>query len=145
MTDVAADSNRLLVLRYLEEVVTQRNPAAADELFTADFRIAPHIETPGPDGVRDFVARLRAAFPDLIVALEQSLAEGDLVATHLTLRGTHRGEWRGIAPTGKTVEFREMQVYRIAGGRIAERWFVLDLLGALTQLGAVPSGRARGA
>jgi hypothetical protein len=45
---VNPDSNRLLVLRYLDEVVTHRNLAAADELFSADFRIAPHIETPGP-------------------------------------------------------------------------------------------------
>ena len=64
----------------------------------------------------------RAAFPDLNVTVEEVMAEGDRVAARVTMRGTHRGEFQGIAPTGKRVEVRAMDMFRISDGKIVEHW-----------------------
>jgi len=78
-----------------------------------------------------------AAFPDLRVTVDDLLAEADKVAAHITMKGTHKGEFMGIAPTGRQVEMRISDIVRIAGGKAVERWGVEDSLGMLTQLGVV--------
>jgi predicted ester cyclase len=60
------------------------------------------------------------------------------VAVRQTWRGTHTGNFLGIPPTGKQVAFTSTEVYRVAGGRLAEEWVELDMLGLLQQLGAIP-------
>lgn len=82
---------------------------------------------------------LLRAFPDLRVEIEDVIAEGDRVACRNTVTGTHRGEYRGLAPTGRTVTYSEMFVVRFTGGRIAEIWGVVDLYSQLRQLGALPA------
>jgi predicted ester cyclase len=64
----------------------------------------------------------RAAFPDLSVTVENVVAEGDRVATRVIMRGTHQGELQGIAPTGKRVEVRAMDMFRISEGKVVEHW-----------------------
>ena len=58
--------------------------------------------------------------------------------TRFTARGTHQGDWMGIAPTGKQVTIPGIAIHRITGGRIVENWLSMDMLGALQQLGVVP-------
>ena len=128
---------KALVLRYLEDVVGRRDLAVADAVFAPDFRIAPDA-APGPTGVANFLAGLLTAFPDLRVAVEDVIAEGDKVAARLTVSGTHRGVWRGFPPTGRAFRVGEMQLYRVAGGRLAERWAEVDRLGMLRQLSLLP-------
>lgn len=70
------------------------------------------------------------------MTVEDFVAEGDKVTARITLRGTHRAEWRGIAPTGRRVEFTEHRIYQLANGKIVARWFLVDLRGGLRQLGA---------
>jgi predicted ester cyclase len=67
------------------------------------------------------------------------LVDGDKVIVRWTCRGTHRGVFRGVAPTGKQVTFGGMNIYRIVAGKIVERWAYEDGLGLLQQLGALPS------
>jgi steroid delta-isomerase-like uncharacterized protein len=99
----------------------------------------------GPEDARKSIAALRAAFPDIHFDLEDVLAEGDKVVIRWTCTGTHRGEFRGIAPTGKRVSFPGMNIYRLRDGKIVERWGVEDGLSLLQQLGApipgTPSSR----
>jgi steroid delta-isomerase-like uncharacterized protein len=83
---------------------------------------------------------LRSAFPDCRMTVEDVVAEGDQVAYRWTFSGTHRGELRGIAATGKRVSISGINVDRIAHGKIAEHWSQADVLGLLQQLGAVPGG-----
>ena len=71
--------------------------------------------------------------------IEDVIAEGDKVAVRFTFRGTHQGELMGIPPTGKQVTISGMDINRIAGGKIAERWAVFDMLGMLQQLGVMPA------
>jgi steroid delta-isomerase-like uncharacterized protein len=79
------------------------------------------------------------ASADLRHTIEDMVAEGDKVATRMTSRGTHTGDFRGIAPTGKQFTVTGMDLFRIADGKIAEQWTNLDTLGVLQQLGVLPT------
>jgi len=90
----------------------------------------------GAGGVKARVETLRQAFPDLRFAVEDLVAEGDLVAARFSWRGTHKGEaFLGIPPSGKAILVRGMEFYRLRDGRIVEHWDNVDELGMLTQLG----------
>ncbi len=78
------------------------------------------------------------AFPDLHFAIEDQIAEGDLVVTRFTVRGSHRGELMGIAPTGKVVLLTGILISRLSGGQVVERWDEYDALGLMQQLGVLP-------
>jgi predicted ester cyclase len=84
------------------------------------------------------VSTYRAAFPDARITVEQQLAEGDLVATRWSGRGTHDGELMGVSPTGKQVTVSGLTISRLEGGKIVEEFQNWDTLGMLQQLGAVP-------
>ena len=92
----------------------------------------------GPAAERQFIAGVLGAFPDLRLEIEQLVAEGDLVLGRYTIRGTQRGPFAGVPPTGRAVTFQAMESYRFEGERLAEQWVVMDTLGLLQQLGALP-------
>jgi len=131
---------KVLVRRLFEEVWNQGNLAAIDELFAPSYiRYDPAApEAKGLAGFKQLVVMLRTAFPDLHFTLEEIIAEDDKVMTRALLRGTHRGEYLGIAPTGKPVAVMGMVVLRIAQGKFQEGWLMMDNLGLLQQLGVVP-------
>jgi steroid delta-isomerase-like uncharacterized protein len=79
------------------------------------------------------------AFPDLNVTVEDEIAEGEMVVTRWTIRGTHQGDLEGIAPPGQQIELEGITIHRIEGGKIVEEWERYDNLGMMQQLGAVPS------
>jgi steroid delta-isomerase-like uncharacterized protein len=80
-----------------------------------------------------------AAFPDLQAVEDSIVAERDRVMARYTFRGTHRGDYRGTAATGKRVEWTAMVEFRVASGKIAESWAIGDRLGMMQQIGAIPS------
>ena len=92
----------------------------------------------GPEGFKTFFTAMRAAFPDLKVEPQTMLSEGDQVAFAYTLTGTHDGEFMGVAPTGKPIKVRGMQIGRFDQGKMVERWGSSDELGILKQIGAAP-------
>jgi len=79
-----------------------------------------------------------AAFPDMKITADDLLAEGNKVVKVWTANYTHKGEFVGIPATGKSIEQKGMEVFRIENGKIAEVWFCSDELGALKQMGAIP-------
>jgi steroid delta-isomerase-like uncharacterized protein len=91
----------------------------------------------GVDGSRQELAGYREAFGDFRFTVEDQLAEGDKVTTRWTWRGTHTGEFLGVAPTNKEVMMSGITVHRMRDGKIQEGWFNYDFLGALRQIGAV--------
>ncbi|MFJ9832243.1 ester cyclase [Streptomyces sp. NPDC101169] len=91
----------------------------------------------GVQALKEVWTVLLRAFPDLRVEVEDVITEGDKVVCRNTVTGTHLGEYRGLAPTGRPVRYGEIFVFRLAGGRIAEIWGVVDVLAQLRQLGAV--------
>ena len=86
------------------------------------------------------MAYARSSFPDFAGAVEDVVAEGDRVAGRATWRGTHRGEFMGIPPTGRSVSFSAFHIVRFSEDRAAEWWGTADLLSALQMLGATVSG-----
>jgi predicted ester cyclase len=91
---------------------------------------------PGADGfIRGKLADLRAAFPDLVLTVEDELVDGDRIAWRWTLRATNTGSFAGLAPTGRQVAFQGMNIERLAEGRVAEHWSIHDGLDLLRQLG----------
>ncbi len=98
-------------------------------------------ELMAPDLAEEFkrdIARIRRAFPDYAGANVDQIAEGDKVANRFVFLGTHLGEFMGVAPTGKRVEFIGSSIDRVVEGKLVESWVELDLLGVLRQLGAIP-------
>lgn len=102
------------------------------------------IRTPLPIGgngaakLKEVFRRLHQAFPDLHITVEDLIAEGDKVVGRNTVTGTHRGEYMGLPPTGRTVAYDEIFIFRCADGRIAETWGVVDVISQMKQLGLIP-------
>ena len=139
---VSAEENKALVRRWFEELFNQAKLDLADEIVTPD-HVTHDTSTPehlpGPEGERQLVNLVRGAFPDGRITIEDLVAEGDRVAVRWTFRGTHRGEFMGVAPTGKEVEMGAMDLFRVAGGKIAETWSNVDMMTMMRQLGAIPT------
>lgn len=137
-----SEQNKGLVRRAVEEVWNLGNYAVVDELVASDIVIhasTPDAEVHGPEGVKQFYTALRKAFPDIHFAIEDQIAEGDRVVTRWTARGTHRGEFNGIPPTGKRGAITGIDIDRIAGGKVVECWPQVDELSLLQQLGVIPA------
>lgn len=137
----AVSANKEIVRHLVDEVWTNRNFAAVDELVAADYvGHDPNQPEPikGREGFKQFAAMYQAAFQDATVTIDDQIAEGDLVVTRWTGRGTHTGELMAIAPTGKEVTVSGITISRLADGQVAEEWELMDALGMLVQLGAVP-------
>ena len=78
---------------------------------------------------------LYGAFPDLCHTVVEQVAENERVASLISARGTHRGDFRGISPTGREVVITDVIIVRIGDGRITELWAQFDVIGLLQQLG----------
>jgi predicted ester cyclase len=129
---------RALVTEYLHKIWNERDLDALNDLLTPDYRrhTSPMAEPLTVDGQRLRIESMQVAFPDLALELHQTVVEGDLVAFHSTMRGTHLGDFRGLAPTGRAFEVDLIDLMRIRAGRIAEHWGGPDWLDLLIQLGA---------
>lgn len=110
-----------------------------DELVEPNVRIRTPlpVEATGAQALKEVFARLRRAYPDLHITAEDVIAEGDMVVSRNTVTGTHRGEYLGLAPTGRSVTYNEIFIFRLADGRVAETWGVVDVLSQMRQLGAI--------
>ncbi len=138
---MSAEENKALMRRVYDEFMNAGNLDVADELVATDCKLyfgSAFIET-GPEAFKQARAMLYAGFPDIRFTIEEMVAEEDKVADLLTGRGTHEGEFMGVAPTGKRVEFEGMALVRIREGKIVENRGMPDMLGLLQQLGAIPA------
>ncbi|MFC7098909.1 ester cyclase [Halobaculum marinum] len=141
---MATAEAKRIARRYPEEVATERNLDLIDELLTEDYvEHGPFgRESHGRAEDRAGMDEILTAFPDFEATVEDVIAEGDMVAMRVTLRGTHEGEFMGIEPTGRSFEVQNMLFTRIEDGKIAERWVQPDTLGMFQQLGVVESPTA---
>ena len=139
--DTTEQENKAIALRHIEEARNGQNLAVVDDLFAPDH---VHHRAVGPDerGIearRRSLAAWHAAFPDLRHHVEDVIAEGDKVAVRYTARGTQRGEFQGIAPSGGPVAWTGVFIFRIACGRIAETWVATDALTQIRRAAANPT------
>jgi steroid delta-isomerase-like uncharacterized protein len=129
------------VRRFVDAFWSQGNLDAADALMTHDAIIHEPV-TGSREDLKAVAIAIRAAFPDWHATVEELLVDGDRVAERWTGHGTHRGEFQGIAPTGKRVAVPGVVFYRIADGKIAEFRGQFDRMSLVQQLGAMPGAAA---
>lgn len=128
--------NKTLYRRFLQEVFVEGHVERLDEFVTPAF--VNHDARPGapagPEGVRQIVELMRAGLPDLTITVEEQVAEGEIVCSRATTRGTHRGMLFGHPPTGKVVSMTGLTMTRIVDGRLVESWVKNDFAGMMRQL-----------
>jgi len=115
---------------------------------TIDQLVEPnaHIRTPLPSAatgaalLKEVFSRLHRAFPDLHLTIEDLVAVREKLVARDTVTGTHKGDYMGVAPTGRFITYDEIFICRFANGKIAETWGIVDVLSQLRQLGALPGG-----
>ncbi len=137
---ISIEENKAMV-RHNYEQLNERNLAVMYENFSADcvFHSAGGREMRGIEPLKQMITRLLRAFPDHHETIDDLVAEGDKVVARVRWTGTHRGEYLGVAPTGKQVTYTAITIYRIVGGKVVESWQEGDRLGLRQQLGITPS------
>jgi steroid delta-isomerase-like uncharacterized protein len=134
------ERNKAVARRWIE-VFNERDDAAEAAVRAPDYLgHAPASLEPTPldsEAWTRFLADFVEAFPDLHLTVEDAVGEGDRVAQRVHFAGTHTGEFQGLPPTHKTVEFSALELNRFVDGRVAEHWVQMDSLTLLQQLGLV--------
>ena len=123
------ETNKAIVERYYAEVLNGRDLDAVADFF-ADERMV--------EGVRKGCFSYFQAFPDLHVALDELIAEGERVFLRSTMTGTHDGEYKGIPATGRNVSAESAEVYRIADGKFVGYWCLTNVASLMRQLTEEP-------
>lgn len=120
----SASSNREVLRRFYEEAVSKGDLDVIDDVVHPDLVHHSRFEwqAPGAQGLKDAIVTLRTAFPDLSMAAEDVIAEGDRVVARFAITGTHEGHLPGAEPTGEPFHVEEIMIVRLAGGRIVELW-----------------------
>lgn len=124
------------IIRSLYEADNKKDLSILDELISPDF-VDPSFQLRGPESYKQFETMFFKGFPDWQETIEDIIAEGDKVWVRFTGTGTHSGEWRGLAPTGKKITLHGVQIWRITDGKVVEKHSIIDLLDALKQLGVI--------
>jgi predicted ester cyclase len=137
---MSTEENKAKQRRVWEEVFNKGNLSVADETIADNYVYhgPMGVEYKGPEGFKQMVTVFRTAFPDLHATVDDMVAEGDKVVSYYTMTGTHKGEYIGIAPTGKKVKFSGIVIARWIGGKEVEAGGVGDILTLMQQLGVVP-------
>jgi len=130
--------NKIIVRRLYEEVWNKRKLEVVDEVISPSHALHdPNVSGSqmGPEAYRQQVTRFTTAFPDLRFAIEDIVSEEDKLVVCWTISGTHKGEFMGIAPTGKKVSVEGITINHIGQGKILDSHISWDALGLLRQLG----------
>lgn len=147
---MSTEQNKAISQRIPLEVFEQGRVAVVDEICAPN--IIEHGTPPpgipqGREGIKAIAMALRKGFPDIKFKIDHQIAEGDFVASYVTVSGTHKGEIFGMPATGKHATWAEAHFVKVVNGKLTEHWGVQDQLGMLRQLGlapdpqAVPAGR----
>ncbi|MFB0565966.1 MAG: ester cyclase [Candidatus Aminicenantaceae bacterium] len=132
--------NRALAHRWNDEVWNKADTAAMDEILAENiiFNYAPPGIEQNLEGYKQTVASYHNVFSDMVLTIEDMIAEGDKVVVRWSGHSIHSSEYMGIPPTGKEVGITGISIIRIEGGKIVEEWTEMDSLGMMMQLGAFP-------
>jgi predicted ester cyclase len=124
--DSQTEANKQLIRRLVEEVVNQRNPDPLDDIAQGEFA----------DLARRWISPFRTSFPDFRMEIVRLVAEDDTIVGHFKCSGTHRGEWLGVAPTGRRFEdVDEIYVFQVRDGKLVSAVGIEDGLSRMRQLG----------
>ena len=140
---MAGEDKKAIVRRVYDELFNQGKMEVVEELFAGDFithdpNPLPNQPLHGHEAVRWYISFVRSAFPDLRVAVEDLLEEGDRVAVRFTTSGTQLGEFVYVAPTHKKVHVMGIDLLRFEDGKIAAHWGGWNRAELMVQLGIFP-------
>ena len=137
-------SNANIVRCFVEDVINKGDVDAAAKYVWEDVveQVPLPGQGPGLDGLKDILRSMRAGFPDLDFSIKEQIAEGDKVASRFEWTGTHHGAFLGVPATGKSVRVWGVVIDRLLEGRIKETRIIMDTLGLMMQLGAIPPPKA---
>jgi steroid delta-isomerase-like uncharacterized protein len=132
--------NATVVRRFTEEVITQGQMDSAAQFVWEDVveQVPFPGQGPGLEGLKDILRYMRSAFPDIDFAIKEQIAEGDKVASRFEWTGTHQAEFLGVPATGRQVSVWGIVIDRLEQGRIKDTRILMDTLGLMMQLGAIP-------
>ncbi len=138
------ERNKAIVMRNYEEIWNQRKYDVADEVVDENFKDHPptrffDVGLIGPASLKEAASHFHEAFSDFQDRKEKVIAEGDRVVYMGTISGTHDGELFGFPATGNKMEVRGVNFFRLANGKIVERWGQFDVLTMMQQLGLAPA------
>ena len=139
-TTMSTEKNKLVMSRFVEFINTA-DEKLAQELISANAKFyAPGSPEPmqGPAGYLAIIGMMRSGFPDIQWTLEETIVEGDKVAARFMMRGTHRGSFFGVPPTGKSIAVQAMNFYRLSNGQFIEEYGMPDRMGLMQQIGGLP-------
>ena len=136
-----SQDNAAIVRRFVDEVITQGKIESAAQYVWEDVveQVPLPGQGPGLDGLKDILRAMRTGFPDIAFSILEQITEGDKVASRFEWTGTHKGEFLGIPATGRPVSVWGIVIDRLVDGRIKDTRIIMDTLGLMIQLGALPS------
>jgi steroid delta-isomerase-like uncharacterized protein len=131
--------NKAVVQRFIDEVLNQGKLETADEIVAENFVELDPLpgQRQGREGLKEIVAMLRTAFPDMHWSVDETIAAGEKVVTRFTWTGTHKGEFLGIPATGRPVSVKGVVIDRIVGGKMTDSRILMDNFGMMQQLGVI--------
>jgi predicted ester cyclase len=131
-----------MLRRWFDELWNQGREDTIDQLLAPEAKVyglpTPDNRPIGPDEFKPFFRQFRQAFPDIRITVLHTVAEGDFVAAHCHVVGTHLGNGLGVPPTSRAVEFSGMCIVRAAGDQFVEGWNCFDFLTCYQQIGLMP-------
>ena len=136
--------NSAIVRRFVDEVINQGKMGSAEELVWEDVveQVPLPGQGPGLEGLKDVLRVMRSAFPDIDFSIKEQVCEGDKVVSRFEWTGTHKAEFMGVPATGRQVRVWGVVIDRLEAGRIKDTRILMDALGLMMQLGALPPSAA---
>lgn len=131
---------KAVIERFFEEVINQQKLEILDDILAPNFRgdiLEGEERASSREDLKQGLARVFTAFPDYHQTIHDWIVEGEKVVARWTTRGTHRGPYNGVPPTGKVIREHGIDIFRVVNGQIVEHWVELDLLGIYQQMEAV--------
>ena len=143
MPTAEMERNKSLARRFSDAMNTNDAEIISrtiDELVEPDATVRTPLpsDATGAQLLKQVWTVLLLAFPDLHLNVEDLIGEDDKVVARIVVTGTHLGDYMGLEPTGKSIAYDEIFIFRFGNGRVVETWGVVDVLSQMRQLGAIP-------
>lgn len=136
---MSESQNIAILQRFIEEVINQGHLEAADEIVHEDFVELDPLpgQSQGREGLKQVIARIRTAFPDIHWTIDEVVASGDKVVSRFTWTGTHKDSFLDIPATNRSVTVRGVVIDRLSKGKMADSRILMDTMGLMQELGVV--------
>jgi steroid delta-isomerase-like uncharacterized protein len=132
--------NAAIVQRFIDEVINHGRYEVCDEIVAEDFLELDPLpgQREGREGLKEIIAMMRSAFPDIHWVTNESISSGEKVVTRFTWTGTQRGNFLGVPATGRPVTVKGVVIDRLVNGRMTDSRILMDTFGMMMQLGIIP-------